>query len=142
MTGTAQEGWPLFPTYHASRLLFQTTRPGSEVVRVAPWADDDWRVEVPDQPEKELVAFADPRGPLTVMGLDTRGQLLNTAAEESPYYSIGGLPRHTTFTLAVWNGDGTGEASTERTLRTNAIGVARFQVPLQAAFALTTVPVA
>ena len=58
-----------------------------------------------------------------------------------PAYSIGGLPPHTSFNLVSWNAAGNGENAITGTLTTNAAGVARFEVPLHAAFALTTVPV-
>jgi len=58
----------------------------------------------------------------------------------SSSYSIGGLPPYTTFTLAVWNATGDGSNSIAGTITTNAAGVARFDVPMQGAFALTTVP--
>ena len=35
--GPPTEGWPLTPSYHALSLLFHTTVPGWQVVRVAPW---------------------------------------------------------------------------------------------------------
>ena len=140
MIGPASEGWPLFPTYHALYLLTQTTQRGWQVLQVAPWADDDWQVGVPDQAEKELAAYADDDGHLTVMGLDSRGRDLNTVSTETPSYSIGGLPPLTTFTLALWNAAGDGLDSIAGTVTTNAAGVARFEVPLHAAFALTTVP--
>ena len=116
-----------------------------------PWESNDWTVpayQVPggatsdDTPEKELVAYAGPNGELTVVGLDTRGRNLNTASPDAPdAYSIGGLPPNTSFSLAVWNATGDGTNSVAGTVTTNAAGVARFAVPLQAAFALTTVPV-
>ena len=141
LTGTAAEGWPLFPTYHSLRLLLQTTRRGWEVVQVAPWDESDWRVDVPDQQEKELVAYAGSDGAVTVTGLDTHARLLNTSSPQAPAYSIGGLPANKEFTLAVWNAAGDGKNTVAGTVTTNAAGVARFAVPLHAAFALTTVPV-
>jgi hypothetical protein len=67
---------------------------------------------------------------------------LNTASSEgSPSYSIGGLPPNTVFNLAVWNATGDGTNSLAGRITTNTAGVARFAVPLHAAFALTTVPV-
>jgi len=122
--------------------MLQTTQRGWQVVGVEPWADDDWVVELPDQPERELSAYVGPGGELTVIGLDTHGSLLNTAAAEVPTYSIAGLPPHVTFHLAVWNGTGTGENAVDGDVTTDALGVARFAVPVQAAFALTTVPMA
>ena len=47
----------------------------------------------------------------------------------------------TKFNLALWNASGDGENSLAGTVTTDAAGVARFEVPLHAAFALTTVPV-
>ena len=44
LIGPAEEGWPLFPSYHALRLLLQTTQRGWQVARVEPWTDDDWQV--------------------------------------------------------------------------------------------------
>ena len=41
----------------------------------------------------------------------------------------------------TWNPAGNGENDITGTITTNAAGVARFEVPLHAAFALTTVPV-
>jgi hypothetical protein len=56
-------------------------------------------------------------------------------------YSVGGLPPDTNLTLAVWNATGDGTNSIATRVPTNAAGVARFQLPLHAAFALTTQPV-
>ena len=58
MIGRASEGWPLFPTYHALRLLLQTTDSGWQVLQVAPWDESDWKLGVPDTRENELVAYA------------------------------------------------------------------------------------
>ena len=140
LIGPAEEGWPLFPSYHALRLLLQTTQQGWEVVRVEPWAEDDWQVGVPDQSEKELAAYASVDGRLTLMGLDTHARGLNSISTETSAYSIGGLPARTMFNLACWNASGNGENSLTGTLTTDAAGVARFEVPLHAAFSLTTVP--
>lgn len=143
MIGPAEEGWPLFPTYHALRLLFQTTAPGWQIVGVDPWADDDWQVGVADQPEKEIAAYAGPSGELTLIGLDSRGRDLNAASADAPAaYSVGGLPPNTSFTLAVWNAAANGENAIGGTVTTNSAGVARFSVPIHGGFALTTVPVA
>jgi len=51
------------------------------------------------------------------------------------------LPANTQFNLAVWNATGDGKNVIEQPVATNAAGVARFTVPLQATFALTTLPV-
>jgi hypothetical protein len=151
MVGPPTEGSPLTPTYHAMALLFHTTSPGWEIIRVDPWESNDWTAPQfggagapatsDDQPEKELVGYSGPSGELTIVGLDTRGRRLNTVSTEPPsQYSIGGLPANTPFNLAVWNANGDGTDSIAGTVTTNAAGVTRFEVPLQAAFALTTVP--
>jgi hypothetical protein len=142
LIGPAEEGWPLFPAYHAFRLLFQTTQRGWQVLRVAPWTEDDWSAATLDQPEQELAAYAGPDGLLTLVGLDTHGRGLNGASVDGSAYSIGGLPSYTAFTLAVWNAAATGENAIAGEVTTNAAGVARFEVPLHAAFALTTAPAA
>jgi hypothetical protein len=139
--GPAAEGWPLFPSYHSLRLLFTTTQRGWQVLEVAPWEDNDWALGVPDVAEKEVVAFAAPDGKLTFMGLDSNGAQLNGVSTEPRSYSIGGLPENTTFTLALWNAAGDGKNSIAGTVSTNANGVARFEVPLHAAFSLTTLPI-
>jgi hypothetical protein len=141
LIGPAAEGWPLFPAYHALRLLLQTTQRGWQVVEVSPWEENDWLLGHADDAEKEIVAYTDGAGHVTLMGLDTHGRGLNGISGESPAYSIGGLPASTTFSLALWNASGNGESSLAGTVTTNAAGVARFEVPLHAAFSLTTVPV-
>ena len=150
MTGPASEDYPLTPTYNALSLLFHATAPGWQIIGVDPWDSSDWSVPVfartsatrsNDQPEQELAAYAGPSGELTIVGLDTHGKSLNVASTDPPSsYSIGGLPPNTTFTLAEWNATGDGTNSIAGLVTTNAAGVARFDVPLQAAFALTTVP--
>jgi hypothetical protein len=150
MIGPPTEGSPLTPTYHAMSLLFHVTEPGWQIIGLEPWESNDWSVEryrmsggdtSDDQPEKELVGYAGPNGELTLVGLDTHGQELNGISPDPPSeYSIGGLPAHADFKLAVWNATGDGTNSIVGTVTTNAAGVARFEVPLQAAFALTTVP--
>jgi hypothetical protein len=146
MIGPPEEGWPLFPTYSAMQLLLQTTQRGWQVLGVAPWADDDWKLndlgQPFDQPEKEIAAYQGPEGELTLMGLDSRGRDLNAAAADPPEsYSIGGLPPTTAFTLALWNAEGDGTNSVVGSLTSSPAGVVRFTVPPHAAFALTTVPV-
>jgi hypothetical protein len=148
--GPPTEGSPLTPSYHAMALLFHTTVPGWQVIRVAPWDESDWGVTTygieghssKDTPEKELAAYTGPNGELTILGLDTHGRALDTpSAQSPPDYSIGGLPSNSTFNLVVWNAGGNGENSLAGTVTTDASGVARFAVPLHAAFSLTTLPV-
>jgi hypothetical protein len=141
LIGPAEEGWPLFPAYHALNLLFQTTERGWQVVRIGPWENDDWEQGVPDPAEKELAAFIGPNGRMSVLGLDSAGRGLNATSTETRSYSVGGLPESTAFTLALWNAAGDGKNSIAGTVTTNAAGVARFEVPLHAAFSLTTLPV-
>ena len=151
MIGPPTEGSPLTPSYWAMSLLFHTTAPGWQIIGVDPWDSSDWGVPAyrqnlgdttNDQPEQELTAYAGPNGELTVVGLDTHGKMLNLASTDpASSYSIGGLPPSTTFTLAEWNATGDGTNSIAGPVTTNAAGVARFTVPLQAAFALTTVPI-
>jgi hypothetical protein len=109
--------------------------------RTTTWANDG-RDDPSDQPEQEITAYAGPNGELTLIGLDTHGAGLNTASTERSAYSVGGLPPSTTFNLALWNAAGDGKNSIAGAATTTAAGVARFEVPLHAAFALTTVPVA
>jgi hypothetical protein len=152
MVGPPTEGSPLTPTYYAMSLLFHVTAPGWQIIGVDPWEQDDWTVPTPgviggntsnDQPEQELVAYAGPNGELTVVGLDTHGRDLDAVSPEpASKYSIGGLPPNTAFTLALWNATGDGTNSIAGAVTSNAAGVVRFDVPLQAAFALTNVPVA
>ena len=143
--GPPEEGWALYPAYYAFQLLFQTTARGWHVLGVDPWTEDDAATRYddphPDRAEQELTAYRGPDGQLTVVGLDTNGRSLTAPDGESSSYSIGGLRPYTTFTLALWNADGDGKSSVSGTIVTNAAGVARFDVPLQAAFFLTTVPV-
>jgi hypothetical protein len=145
--GPPEEGWPLYPNYYATHLLYATTESGWQVLQVGPWQADDWQYDstgatMVDPPEKELVAYSDGNGLFTVTGLDTHARLLNTVSDQPPpEYSIGGLPANTTFNLAVWNATGDGKNTIADPVTTNAAGVARFAVPLQAAFALTTLPV-
>jgi hypothetical protein len=148
--GPAAEGSPLMPSYHALTLLFHTTVPGWKVIRVEPWDESDSGVETygieghssKDTPEKELAAYVGPDGEMTILGLDTNGRALNVASSTTPsQYSIGGMPANTNFRLVVWNATGDGTNSIAGTVATNADGVARFEVPLHAAFSLTTLPV-
>ena len=84
LIGPAEEGWPLFPAYHAIRLLLQTTQRGWQVLGVDPWFTDDWEVGTDDAQEREVTAYAGPNGELTLIGLDTNGRGLNVASAERP----------------------------------------------------------
>ena len=116
---------------------------GARLARASVWirgATTTGRSAWPISPEKEIAAYAGPTGELTFVGLDTRAQYLNVASPETPAYSIGGLPPSTTFNLAIWNATANGENAVSGTVTTSGAGVARFDVPLHGAFALTTVP--
>ena len=152
MIGPPEEGWALYPSYYAFQLLLQTTARGWEVVGVDPWTAADAAEPIArqtsdpptwiwDQSEQELTAYSGSGGQLTIVGLDTNGRELVAPNGTSSEYSIGGLPPYTTFTLALWNATGDGMNSVASAITTGAAGVARFSVPLQAAFVLTTVPV-
>ena len=141
LIGPASEGWPLFPAYHATNLLLRTTARGWQVVQVGPWDEDDWKVGVPDRAEKELAAYTDEAGHLTLLGLDSRGRDLNAPSPDTVPYSIGGLPANTQLGLALWNASGDGTNTIGGTVTIDTAGVARFEVPVHAAFALTSLPV-
>ena len=87
--GPPTEGSPLMPSYYALALLFHTTVPGWQVVRVDPWDETDWAVATygieghssKDTPEKELAAYVGPAGELTSLGLDTNGRALNGVSD-------------------------------------------------------------
>jgi hypothetical protein len=149
MIGPPEENWALYPSYYAFQLLLQTTAPGWQILGVDPTTADDVAEPIANQalgtwlwdtPEQELTSYRGPDGQLTVIGLDTNGRNLVASDGKSSDYSIGGLPPFTTFTLAEWNATGDGTNSIAQTINTGAAGVARFSVPLTAAFALTTVP--
>ena len=152
MIGPPEEGWALYPSYYAFQLLLQTTARGWQVLGVDPWTTADEAEPIArqttdpptwiwDPAEQELTAYSGPDGQLTIVGLDTNGRTLVTPNGVSSDYSVGGVPPDTTFTLALWNATGDGTNSVAQTITTGAAGVARFSVPLQAAFVLTTVPV-
>lgn len=91
------------------------------------WAADDWQVGVADQPERELAAYASTDGHLTLIGLDTNPRGLNGPSGTVSAYSIGGMAPNTELTLALWNELGGGERSIAPTVRTDAVGVVRFE---------------
>ncbi len=69
------------------------------------------------------------------MGLDSNGRGLNAVSDRGARATASaGLPANTPFNLALWNASGNGEDSVAGTVTTDAAGVARFQVPLHAAF--------
>ena len=144
------EGSFLTPSYYSLALLFHTTAPGWQVIRVDPWDESDWSVETygieghasKDTAEQELAGYTGPNDELTILGLDTNGRALNGASGlAESQYSIGGLPANAELNLVVWNATGDGKNAAARKVKANEAGVVRFEVPLQAAFSLTTVPV-
>jgi len=143
--GPPSEGWALYPSYYAHQLILQTTARGWQVLGVEPWTLDDqatpYNEPHPDELEQELSAYSGPDGQLTLLGLDSKGGTLVAPNGESSSYSVGKLPANTNLTLVVWNAAGDGTNSVAGTVATDAVGVARFEVPLHAAFALTNVPV-
>ena len=130
--GPGRDGWPLLPTYFVLQLVTMATRPGWRVVAVTGGAAAAGT--------KRLVAFAGGPGELTVLGLDTRGGLLNDASPTEVRYEIGGLPKRRALNLVIWNRGGGGKLVLEAA-RTDAEGVARVDAPLQSVFALTTLAV-
>jgi hypothetical protein len=149
MIGPPEEDWALYPSYYAFQLLLQTTASGWQILGVDPTTADDVAEPIAnkdsgtwlwDTAEQELTAYRGADGQLTVFGLDTNGRNLVASDGKSSDYSVGGLPPFTTFTLAEWNAGGDGTNSIMQTINSGAAGVARFSVPLTAAFALTTVP--
>jgi hypothetical protein len=122
------EGWSLYPMYFLLRLVTMTTDPGWRVLDVQRSAAST----------KQLTAFAGDAGELTILGLDSRGALLNTASRTRSSYTIGGLPPHSSFALLLWNRAGGGQVVVDSTIAADANGVATITVPLQAVFALTT----
>ena len=145
--GPPEEGWALYPSYYASQLaLPDDGSAAGRCSRVDPWTRDDQATRYddphPDQPEQELTAYSGPDGQLTLArARHARRRASSRRTASRPSYSVGGLPPFTTFTLALWNATGDGKNSVAGTITTTAAGVARFDVPLQAAFVLTTVPV-
>ena len=116
--------------YYSTRLFTETTRPGWNVLSVTGASGT-----------KLVTAFGDGAGALTVLGLDTSGAALDTASPTSVPYAIAGLPANAHLQLVVWNADGSGTVAPAAPVVTDAGGTATFAVPLQAVFALTSVPV-
>jgi hypothetical protein len=123
-------------------MLLQTTERGWQVLGVPPWQEDDWKLSddrrANDNPEKEIVAYADSGDELTLVGLDTHGRALNGVSSDVSSYSIGGLPPGKNLNLNLWNANGNGEKSFAGEVPVSVAGVARFTVPLHAAFSLST----
>ena len=120
-------GWPALPGYSAVHLFTATVKPGWSVVAVDGAAGT-----------KLATAYAGPNGALTVIGLDTAGAQVNGFTEVRTSYAVGGLPPQATFQLAVWNELGDGAILPMPPVQTDAAGVATFDAPVNAVFALTT----
>jgi hypothetical protein len=121
--------WPVYPIYNVVHLFTATTHPGWNVTSVEADSKVDPRLEA---------AYAGPNGELTIIGLDRDGGQLNGVSTTLVPYAIGGLPAATTLHLAEWNRDGDGLNVDAGPITTDDAGVASFEVPLQSAFALTT----
>jgi hypothetical protein len=122
--------WEPFPLYFLLQLITTTTGAGWSALRVANNGGDE---------HKHLVAFQAPDKTLTILGLDDRGASTNTPSGARVDYAIGNLPANTSFTLALWNRAGGGHLVNDRTVRSDASGLARVNdVPLHSVFALTT----
>jgi hypothetical protein len=87
---------------------------------------------------KHLAAFQGDGKELTILGLDERGAALNKPSRTQISYTIGGLPPRTSFKLLIWNKAGGGKNVLDKTIATDAAGVARLTAPLHSVFALTT----
>jgi len=124
--GPAEEGWPLYPSYWALRLMTMSTDPGWQVRAITSQAPST----------KHLAAFASDAGELTIFGLDARGAQADDATPEP--YSIGGLTPDETYSLLVWNRGGGGKNVVEEPVVADAEGVARLAAPRRGVFALTT----
>jgi hypothetical protein len=131
--GPWQEGWPLYPMYFALRLVTATTAPGWKAVAL--------QRRQPSARTKYLAALAGPAGELTILGLDGAGGRLNGVSSRHVSFTIGGLPRRASFTLALWNRRGDGQNEVVGKVEADDAGVATVTAPLHAVFALTTKPV-
>ena len=142
--GPPEEGWALYPSYYASQLLLQTTARGWHVLAVDPWTLDDQATRYddphPDQPEQELTAYAGADGQLTVVGLDTWRRPRRAERPVVVVQRRWAAAVHGVHARALERERRRPELR-RRHITTSAAGVARFDVPLQAAFVLTTVPV-
>jgi len=132
--GPAADGWPTRPVYNLLQLFTLATAPrGGSVVDVVPSAGADRA--------KLVTSYISPAGDITVLGLDTDGAAIATTSHAPVSYSIGGLPPNSAFRLLVWNADGAGTNRDVGFFDTDADGVLRLTVPLDAAFALTNTPI-
>jgi len=127
LIGPPQQGWPLRPVYNVARLFTSTTKPGWKVVGVAGSAGT-----------KLVAGYTGPKGRVTMIGLDTSGASLAAPSATVVTYSIGGLPRDTSFQLYVWNPDGSGAIAPPAVARSDAAGLLQVTAPLQSVFAVTT----
>jgi hypothetical protein len=124
------DGWQLYPMYFLLRLITTTTEAGWQVVNIQQSASSERT--------KHLTAFVGAAGELTILGLDSRGAMLNSASKTRISYAIGGLPSRASLALVLWNRAGGGQLVVDSTIAADADGVARITVPLHSVFALTT----
>jgi hypothetical protein len=132
MIGDPQSGWPLYPLYHFVKLTTATVRPGWRIVNVD---------SVPNT-TRLVAAYSSATGQQTVIGLDTAGAQLNTVSATPVSYTIGGLPASKRLYLAIWDELGDGTVPPSHAVTSDAAGVAKFTVPQQGVFVLTTVRLA
>ena len=126
------------------RLLLQTTQRGlAGAAGVEPWEEDDWKVGVRrparegDRRVRRRRRAADADGPRLARPRPER-----RSPPSRPRTASAGCRRTRTFNLVALERDRrTARTRSPARSRPNAAGVARFEVPLHAAFALTTVPV-
>jgi hypothetical protein len=131
--GPGVDGWLARPSYNLLQLLSSTTEPrNGRIVEVVAGQDA--------APSQIVTAYVSPVGGVTLFGMDTRTRELATVSDVPVSYSVGGLPRDTTFRLLVWNGDGTGTNVDLGTLDSGPAGMVEFAVPLYGIFALTSAP--
>ena len=117
----------LRPCYYLMRLFTATTDPGWRVVGVSGASGG-----------KLVTAYTGWGGQTTVIGLDRSGAVRNDGFGSAVAYTIGGLPPSTAFRVVMWNRDGRGLLTEEAGVTTDANGVATFQAPQHAVWALTT----
>jgi hypothetical protein len=130
---TAQDKeWRLLPMYFLLRLFTVAT-------------ERDWMVRPitvttgNSQPSKHLVGFQGSGNELTIIGLHINGASKNVRTNPDIRYTIGGLPKSTTFQLLLWNARGGGRLTRHDTpITSNAGGEAQVVAPMRSVFALTT----
>lgn len=120
--------WQLLPMYYLLRLFTVTTERGWNVRLVAPTTG-----------ARQLVAFQGAGSDLTIFGLSFNGAQLNRPSGKLVPYTIGGLPKQTSFRLLFWNRAGGGKLVVDPApFTTNGSGEVMVKAPEHSVFALTT----